>query len=58
MLEHARHLGTSKQALLEAYPSLRAEDLANAWAYVRSHPVKKRRRFEVTKPPNGSILFE
>jgi uncharacterized protein (DUF433 family) len=24
--------------LLEAYPSLRAEDLVNAWAYVRSHP--------------------
>ena len=23
--------------LLECYPTLRAEDLANAWAYVRSH---------------------
>jgi uncharacterized protein (DUF433 family) len=23
--------------LLRAYPSLRAEDLANTWAYVRSH---------------------
>jgi uncharacterized protein (DUF433 family) len=23
--------------LLRAYPTLRAEDLANAWAYYRSH---------------------
>jgi uncharacterized protein (DUF433 family) len=23
--------------LLRAYPTLRAEDLTNAWAYVRSH---------------------
>ena len=38
LLEQARRLGTSEQQLLEAYPSLRAEDLVNAWAYVRSHP--------------------
>ena len=37
LLEQARRLGTSEQALLSAYPSLRAEDLVNAWAYVRSH---------------------
>jgi uncharacterized protein (DUF433 family) len=37
LLEQARRLGTSESALLEAYPTLRAEDLANAWAYVRSH---------------------
>jgi uncharacterized protein (DUF433 family) len=37
LLEQARRLGTSEQALLAAYPSLRAEDLVNAWAYVRSH---------------------
>jgi len=37
VLEQARRLGTSEAALLEAYPTLRAEDLANAWAYVRSH---------------------
>jgi len=36
-LEQARRLGASEEALLHAYPSLRAEDLANAWAYVRSH---------------------
>ena len=37
LLEQARRLGTSESALLEAYPTLRAEDLANAWAFVRSH---------------------
>lgn len=29
--------GASEQALLAAYPSLRAEDLVNAWAYARAH---------------------
>jgi uncharacterized protein (DUF433 family) len=38
LLEQARRLGTSEADLLRAYPSLRAEDLVNAWAYVRSHP--------------------
>ena len=37
MLEQARRLGTSESELLGAYPTLRAEDLTNAWAYVRSH---------------------
>jgi len=37
LLEQARRLGSSEYDLLAAYPSLRAEDLANAWAYVRSH---------------------
>ena len=37
VLERARQLGTSEAELLRAYPSLRAEDLANAWGYVRSH---------------------
>lgn len=37
LLEQARRLGTSEAELLQAYPTLRAEDLANAWAYVRSH---------------------
>jgi uncharacterized protein (DUF433 family) len=37
VLEQARRLGTSEEALLRAYPPLRAEDLADAWAYVRSH---------------------
>ncbi len=37
LLEQARRLGTSEADLLRAYPGLRAEDLANAWAYVRAH---------------------
>ena len=37
VLEQARRLGTSEAVLLRSYPTLRAEDLANAWAYVRSH---------------------
>src|SRR5207237_5613803 len=37
VLEQARQLGTSEADLLRIYPTLRAEDLANAWAFVRSH---------------------
>jgi len=33
VLEQARRLGTSEADLLRCYPTLRAEDLANAWAY-------------------------
>ncbi len=36
LLEKARREGMRDAAVLNAYPSLRAEDLANAWAYVRS----------------------
>lgn len=37
LLVQARHLGTPEADLLRAYPTLRAEDLANAWAYFRAH---------------------
>ncbi|MBZ0289604.1 MAG: DUF433 domain-containing protein [Anaerolineae bacterium] len=37
VLVQARNLGTSEADLLHSYPSLRTEDLANAWAYYRSH---------------------
>ena len=36
-LEQARRLGTSEADLLRSYPTLRAEDIATAWAYARSH---------------------
>ena len=36
-LEQARRSGASEAELLRSYPGLRAEDLANAWAYVRTH---------------------
>jgi len=37
VLEQARRLGTSEADILRSYPSLGAEDLASAWAYVRVH---------------------
>jgi uncharacterized protein (DUF433 family) len=37
VLVQARRLGVSEAELLSSYPTLRAEDLANAWAYYRSH---------------------
>jgi uncharacterized protein (DUF433 family) len=38
LLVQAKRLGTSEAELLRSYPTLRAEDLANAWAYARAHP--------------------
>lgn len=38
VLEQARRLGTSESEILRSYPTLRAADLSNAWAYVRAHP--------------------
>jgi uncharacterized protein (DUF433 family) len=37
ILAQARRLGASEADLLRNYPTLRAEDLANAWAYARAH---------------------
>lgn len=37
LLAQARRLGASEADLLRSYPSLRAEDLANVWAYERAH---------------------
>ena len=37
VLEQARRLGSTEAGLLQLYPTLHAEDLASAWAYVRSH---------------------
>ena len=34
VLEQGRRLGLSEAGLLQAYPTLRADDLANAWNYV------------------------
>ena len=35
--ESYRRAGSTDAQLLSAYPSLTAEDLANAWQYARSH---------------------
>jgi len=37
VLEQARRLEGSEEELLRSCPMIRADDLANAWAYVRSH---------------------
>src|SRR5688572_3670486 len=37
LLVQARQLGMSEADILRSYPTLRAEDLANAWAYARNH---------------------
>jgi uncharacterized protein (DUF433 family) len=36
LLAQARNLGSSEADILRAYPTLRAEDLTNAWAYFRA----------------------
>ena len=37
-LENYRRLGSSEARVLENYPTLRAADLVNAWAYADAHP--------------------
>lgn len=49
VLEQARRLGASEAELLRAYPTLRAEDLANAWAFVRSHQEDIGRQIEANE---------
>jgi uncharacterized protein (DUF433 family) len=36
LLESLRRLGATDSTLLAAYPTINAEDLANAWAYARA----------------------
>ncbi len=37
LLVQARRLGSGEADLLKSYPTLRAEDLANVWAFYRLH---------------------
>jgi uncharacterized protein (DUF433 family) len=37
VLEQYRRQGASDAELLRAYPTLRAEDLVNAWSFTRAH---------------------
>jgi uncharacterized protein (DUF433 family) len=37
LLVQTKQLGTIEADILRSYPTLRAEDLANAWAYARAH---------------------
>jgi len=49
VLEQARRLGTCEADLLRDYPTLAAQDLANAWAYVRSHRDEIQRDIETNE---------
>jgi uncharacterized protein (DUF433 family) len=49
VLEQSRRLGVSEAELLRSYPTLRAEDLANAWAYARSHRDEISRQVEANE---------
>ncbi len=49
VLEQSRRLGTSEADLLRDYPSLTAQDLANAWAYVRSHRAEIEEQIEANE---------
>jgi uncharacterized protein (DUF433 family) len=49
VLEQSRRLGTSEVDLLRDYPSLTAQDLANALAYVRSHWTEIEGQIEATE---------
>ncbi|MBM4047429.1 MAG: DUF433 domain-containing protein [Planctomycetes bacterium] len=55
LLEHARRLGTSEADLLRSYPTLRAEDLANAWAYARSHRAEMDRQIRENERPRRYV---
>src|SRR5580704_8989796 len=37
VLEQARRLGQAEADILRSYPTLRAQDLVNAWGYVLAH---------------------
>jgi len=51
LLENARRNGVTEQVLLPGYPSLRAEDLVNAWNYARSHAAEMDRQIHENETP-------
>jgi uncharacterized protein (DUF433 family) len=53
LLEQARRLGTIEADLLRDYPTLTAQDLANAWAYVRSHREEVEKEIEANERDDG-----
>ena len=50
-LEQARRLGRTEAELLGIYPTLRAEDIVHAWAYVRAH------RDEIEQQIRDNLIF-
>ena len=49
LLVSFRSLGASDRDLIESYPTLRAEDLSNAWAYARIHSVEINSRIQANQ---------
>ncbi len=49
VLVQAKRLGMAESDILRSYPNLRAEDLANAWAYYRAHRDEIDRQIETRK---------
>ena len=49
LLVRAREFGTSEAELLQAYPTLVAEDLANAWNYYRANPIEIQQQIEANE---------
>jgi uncharacterized protein (DUF433 family) len=49
VLEQMRRQGASEEQLLRSYPSLRAGDLAAAWAYVRLHRIEIEEQIRVNE---------
>jgi uncharacterized protein (DUF433 family) len=45
-LENARRQGITEAELLQDFPSLTAQDLANAWVYVRSNLIEIEREID------------
>ena len=59
LLESYRRLGVLERDLLDSYPSLRAEDLANAWAYARIHSAEIDAQIEANEQAeHGEVLHE
>jgi uncharacterized protein (DUF433 family) len=49
VLVQAKRLGTSEAELLRSYPTLRAKDLANTWAYARAHQEEIEHQIQVNE---------
>jgi len=51
VLAQSRRLGMSEAEILKSYPTLRAEDLVNAWTYEQSHREEIDRQIAASEQP-------
>jgi uncharacterized protein (DUF433 family) len=49
LLVQTRQLGATEADLLRAYPTLRAQDLVEAWAYWHAHPAEIERQIQANE---------